>query len=147
LITLSVDIQVAVITDEDRHRSDAAPVSTNAVKIILAVDDDPFCLHTLKTVLTDASRNVICATGGDTAINILANHKPDLFVLDIDMPGMNGIELAEKLRGLGYKTPIVFITGNADKSYVLKAINAGGADFIVKPINVQNVVGRVKKFI
>nr|AGS54155.1 regulatory protein, LuxR:Response regulator receiver [uncultured bacterium contig00051] len=147
IAALSIDIQVAIIVEEDKHAADEKPVSTNAVKIILAVDDDSFCLDVLKNALTDVTCNVIGATNGGTALNILRTHKPDLFVLDIDMPGMDGLELAEKLRNLGHKAPIVFITGNADKGYVLKAINAGGADFIVKPINPQNVVARLKKFL
>nr|AGS52071.1 response regulator receiver modulated diguanylate cyclase [uncultured bacterium contig00024] len=143
LAALSIDLQVAIIVDEKMH----APVSTNKIKIILAVDDDAFCLDQLKIALSDVQCNLIGATTGGTALNMLRKYKPDLFVLDIDMPGMDGIELAEKIRSLGHKAPIVFITGNADKGYVLKAINAGGADFIVKPINQGNVVGRLKKFL
>nr|AGS53861.1 response regulator receiver:metal-dependent phosphohydrolase [uncultured bacterium contig00094] len=153
LTALSIDIQVATIVDESRRTMDSsslaepAPLSTNAVKVILAVDDDSFCLDMLKNAIHDVSCNVICSTNGGTALNMLRTHKPNLFVLDIDMPGMDGLELAEKIRNLGHKAPIVFITGNADKSYVLKAINAGGADFIVKPINPQNVLSRLKKFL
>jgi CheY-like chemotaxis protein len=147
LAALSIDIQVTIIVDDNRHNKDSEPTSTNTVKIILAVDDDSFCLDVLKNALFNSSCNVICATNGGTALNILRTHEPDLFVFDIDMPGMDGIELAEKVRNLGHKAPIVFITGNADKNYVLKAINAGGADFIVKPINSQNAVSRLKKFL
>jgi CheY-like chemotaxis protein len=143
LAALSIDLQVAIIVDEKMH----TPVSTNKVKIILAVDDDAYCLDQLKNAMVDVQCNVIGATTGGTALNMLRKYEPDLFVLDIDMPGMDGIELAEKVRSLGHKAPIVFITGNADKGYVLKAINAGGADFIVKPINQGNVVGRLKKFL
>jgi FixJ family two-component response regulator len=71
--------------------------------------------------------------------------KPNLFVLDIDMPEMDGIDFALELRKLGYTTPIIFVTGNAAKSYVVKAMAAGAADFIVKPINPQNVVDRINK--
>jgi CheY-like chemotaxis protein len=146
LAALSIDIQVSIIVDENLHKADGEQ-SLNTVKTILAVDDDSFCLDTLKNALTDVTLNIICSTNGGTVLNMLRKYKPDLFILDIDMPGMDGLELAEKLRSLGHNQPIVFITGNADKNYVLKAINAGGADFIVKPINPQNVMGRIKKFL
>jgi CheY-like chemotaxis protein len=146
LAALSIDIQVSIIVDENLHKTDESS-SLNMVKTILAVDDDSFCLDTLKNALADVTLNVICSTNGGTVLNMLRKYKPDLFILDIDMPGMDGLELAEKLRSLGHNQPIVFITGNADKNYVLKAINAGGADFIVKPINPQNVMGRIKKFL
>jgi PleD family two-component response regulator len=147
LISLSIDIQMATITDEAKRAVVSKTASGNAVKMILTVDDDSFCLDTLKNTLTGVQCNIMCATNGSTALNILRTHKPDLFVLDIDMPGMNGLELAEKLRSLGYNEPIIFITGNADKNYVIKAVNAGGSDFIVKPFNPQNVVTRIKRFL
>ena len=61
------------------------------------------------------------------------------------MPQMNGLELAQAVRDSGSKTPIVFITGNVDKNIVMKALKAGGSDFIYKPINPLNVVGRIIK--
>jgi CheY-like chemotaxis protein len=147
LTALSIDIQVAIISDEDKAAMEAVKPSVNEIKIILAVDDDSFCLNTLKNAMINVQCNLICATNGSTALNMLRIHKPDLFVLDIEMPGMDGIELAGKIRGLGHMAPIVFITGNADKSYVLRAINAGSSDFIVKPFNSDNVVNRLKKFL
>jgi CheY-like chemotaxis protein len=147
LAALSIDLQMAIISDEDNTSADTAKPSTNEVKVIMAVDDDSYCLNTLKNALVNVSCNVVCATNGNTALNMLKIYKPDLFVLDIEMPEMDGIKLAGKLRELGHKAPIVFITGNADKSYVLRAINAGSKDFIVKPINAENVAGRLKKFL
>jgi CheY-like chemotaxis protein len=147
LISLSIDIQMATLADENNHAPTSQPSTANAVKLILTVDDDSFCLDTLKNALTGVSCNIMAATNGGTALNILRTHTPDLFVLDIEMPGMNGLELAEKLRGLGYNAPIIFITGNADKSYVIKAVHAGGSDFIVKPFDPKNVVARIKKFL
>jgi CheY-like chemotaxis protein len=149
LIALSIDIQMAINEDENIRSviiTESAP-SVNEIKIILAVDDDAFSLDMLKNAITGVSCNLICATNGGTALNILRTHTPDLFILDIDMPGMDGIELAGKMRSLGYNAPLIFITGNADKNYVIRAINAGGSDFIVKPINPQNVKDRIKKFL
>jgi CheY-like chemotaxis protein len=151
LISLSIDIQMATLADENNRAATSQPSSANAaanaVKLILTVDDDSFCLDTLKNTMNGVPCNIMAATNGSTALNILRTHTPDLFVLDIEMPGMNGLELAEKLRSLGYNAPIIFITGNADKNYVIKAIHSGGSDFIAKPFNPQNVVTRIKKFL
>jgi len=63
------------------------------------------------------------------------------------MPNMDGIELAHKIRDLGHKTPIVFITGNATKEYVSKCVEAGASDFIIKPLNPQYAAGRIKNLL
>ena len=73
--------------------------------------------------------------------------KPQLFVLDIDMPEMNGIELAKRLRKQGQNAPIIFLTGNATMEYVKECLQVECSDFIVKPINPQNVASRIKKYL
>jgi CheY-like chemotaxis protein len=153
LTALSIDVQMAIFLDknqdknkeEEQEESDAD--KTNAEKIILAVDDDPMCLDLLRSALQEAQCKLICATSGSQALNMMAQEKPNLFILDIYMPEMDGIELAKKIRETAPKAPIVFITGNADKNNVIRAASAGGADFILKPINPGNVVSRIKKFL
>jgi FixJ family two-component response regulator len=61
------------------------------------------------------------------------------------MPKMNGYELAEKIRESGHEAPIIFLTGNSAKEYVIKAIKAGGSDFIVKPIYKENLTEKINK--
>jgi CheY-like chemotaxis protein len=146
MAALSIDIQMALYMDEN-NTVPAKIESNGEEKILLAVDDDAFSLDMLKMALKDVRCKVIGVTSGSGALNILKTQKPSLFVLDIDMPSMDGIELASKIRGMGFSQPIVFITGNADKSYVVKAVKAGGADFILKPIKHQNAVSRIGKFI
>ena len=116
-------------------------------KGILAVDDNTFFLDTLKRVLHDTDYKLTCVTSGIAALRFLQNHRPDLFILDIEMPEMDGYELARKIRAYGKKAPIIFLTGNAKREYVLKAIEAGASDFIVKPINQKHVLERIAKFI
>ena len=112
---------------------------------ILAVDDDPQCLDVFKMAMKDIPCKIIAVTSGAAALDVLNALVPNLFVFDIDMPEMNGLELAAKVRERGSKAPIVFITGNVDKNIVMKALKAGGTDFIYKPINPANVVGRIVK--
>jgi len=150
LAALSIDIQMALFKEEEK---DTAPAQAqkaeeeNAIKSILAVDDDTYFLDTFKAVMKDVSCKITGATSGLNALYMLRRIKPDLFVLDIDMPGMDGIELAQELRKMGQNAPIIFITGNATKEYVLRCLQAGASDFIIKPINPQNVVSRIGKFL
>jgi FixJ family two-component response regulator len=59
------------------------------------------------------------------------------------MPKMSGYELAEKIRGNGHEAPIIFLTGNSAKEYVIRAIKAGASDFIVKPIYKENLTEKI----
>jgi CheY-like chemotaxis protein len=116
---------------------------------ILAVDDTPIFLSLLKVALQGAGYKITCVTSGKAAMHFLLSQKviPDLFILDIDMPEMDGYELAKKIRGYEYEAPIIFLTANATKDDVKKATEVGAADYIVKPIDHQQVLAKVKKFV
>ena len=159
LAALSIDIQMALYKEDepeaaggasDEASDEAAPPDEATIemlngKFILAVDDDPHCLDLFKMAMKDVPCKIIAVNSGAAALDVLKSLVPNLFVFDIDMPGMTGLELAQAVRDQGNKTPIVFITGNVDKNIVMKALKAGGSDFIYKPINPQNVVGRIIK--
>ena len=150
LTALSIDIQVAFYKDEE-NKNDSEVTGEhkkdNAIKSILAVDDDAYSLDTFKAALKEVPCKIIGATSGLSALSVLNKLKPDLFVLDIEMPGMDGIELAGQIRTQGHDAPIIFITGKSTKEYVQKCMEAGASDFIVKPINPQDAVNRIKKFL
>ena len=151
LSMLSIDIQMAIYKDENEEQDDAsaeAAVSSDTEKkSILAVDDNAFFLDTLKKALLDADYRFVGVNSGATALAFLQNHDPDLFILDIEMPEMDGYELSQKIRECGKTAPILFMTGNSTREYVLKALQAGAADFIVKPVSQNQVLERVGKFI
>lgn len=123
------------------HEKDDGP------KSVLAVDDVSLILNSLKLALKDTKYKLTCVRSGAEALRFIKNNKPDLFVLDIEMPEMNGYELAEKIRANGQTAPIIFLTGNAKEEYVIKAIKAGAADFIVKPVDNEHVLEKIKKYI
>lgn len=124
-----------------------ANVDDNAQKTILAVDDVSLTLNALKLALNDTKYKLIGVKSGAEALRFIRNNRPDLFILDIEMPIMNGYQLAEYIKSSGQTAPIIFLTGNAKQEYVLKAIALGAVDFIVKPINNDNVLEKIKKFI
>ncbi|MDR0331107.1 MAG: response regulator [Chitinispirillales bacterium] len=145
--TLSVDIQMV------QHKAAAAPKARkypviyagDGQRSILAVDDIPVTLNMLKAALSEAGHKVSCVTSGAAALNFIGKFTPDLFILDIEMPKMNGFELADRLRDAGQLAPIVFLTGNTTKEYLMKAVKIGAADFIVKPIDAESVAAKIKR--
>jgi CheY-like chemotaxis protein/HPt (histidine-containing phosphotransfer) domain-containing protein len=153
LSMLSIYIQMAQLKGQADdaaaapQEEEAARNADGVVKSILAVDDTAFFLTVLKTILQDTEYKLICVTSGNDALKFLERHNPDLLLLDIEMPGMNGYELAEKIRESGQKAPIVFLTGSAKKENVVKAVKAGAVDFIVKPINKKEVIAKIGKYI
>jgi len=148
LTMLSIDVQMAVHKpDEDEQlvEYDMPYIPETGKKSILAVDDNAFFLDTLKSALHDTEYKLICVNSGISAMRFLQNHSPDLFILDIEMPEMDGYELAQKIRGYGKKAPIIFLTGNSTKECVMKALTMGAADFIVKPITKNQVLERIRR--
>jgi CheY-like chemotaxis protein len=121
---------------------------TDLSKKVLAVDDRPEILSFVTGTLKNHYK-VYGATSGEKALKVLEAQKCDLFILDIDMPGMNGYELAETLRKSDdyAKTPIIFLTGNSSRDRIMKAIEVGGNDFIVKPANYETLLAKASKFL
>jgi CheY-like chemotaxis protein len=148
LSMLSIDIQMA------EHKIDTTPPPEKEVQSgsskankILAVDDTAFFLTILKKILQDSRYNLTCVSSGRDALKYLEKHTPDMFLLDIEMPGMDGYELATKIKESGQKAPIIFLTGNAKKEYLAKAVKSGAADFIIKPINKDVLLDKIRKYL
>lgn len=154
--TLSVDIQMEQHKSggprkpETRKYAAVEPGTEDAAagegkKSILAVDDIAVTLNQLRLALTNAGYKFNGVTSGAAALDYVSKFKPDLFILDIEMPKMNGFELAGKLREAGQTAPIVFLTGNTTRDYLMRAVKIGAVDFIVKPVNAGTVAGKVSK--
>ena len=151
---LSIDIQVAKYLDAERYaelkkmeNKDGAGSKSRSEKTVLAVDDASISLSILKKILQNEQYKLTCINSGPDALLYLKTHQPDLFILDIEMPKMNGYELAEKIREMGQKAPIIFLTGNSTKRNVLRAIQAGASDFIVKPIDKEYLTYKINKYL
>ena len=142
LDVLSIDIQVALHRKPDDTPS--AGQGKNEYNI-LAVDDTALFLRLVKQFLDKTEYKVVCVNTGTAAMRYLSHNKPDLFLLDINMPGMNGYELAKKIREQGFNEPIIFLTAHSNRAAVIKAIQAGGTDFIIKPCTKEQLLERIKK--
>ena len=113
---------------------------------VLVVDDSPENLRLLSTILTDNGYEVRPVTSGRQALQTAERAAPDLVLLDISMPSMNGITVCrqfkerEQLRDI----PVIFLTALTETADKLEAFAAGGVDFIAKPFQVEEVVARVR---
>jgi diguanylate cyclase (GGDEF)-like protein len=113
---------------------------------VLVVDDDFSARLQLRFTLENSGYAVVEAASGEEAAALFAGQPPDLILLDIIMPGMDGFATCRALRGLpgGEHTPIVMVTGLEDAETIASAFDAGATDFIVKPINMLILGYRVR---
>ena len=104
--------------------------------LILVADDDPTHRMVLQEVLEQAGNRVITAEDGETALVLFAQKKPDIVLLDVDMPKMDGYSVCKQIRELetDRETPILIVTGLDDSESVKRAYDAGATDFVSKPI-------------
>jgi len=113
---------------------------------ILVVDDFALNIELLKGILTPAGYAVDSAERGEQALDIAFNDPPDLILLDVMMPGMNGYEVCRRIRkntGLPY-IPIIYITASElEQKHVIEGLNAGGDDYIRKPFEIAELLARI----
>jgi len=145
LSMLSIDIQVARYKKTSTEFEKLS--ASNEVKTILAVDDMPLFLKNLKSMLQDMPYKIVCVASATDALRFIENRQPDLFILDIEMPVMNGYELVDRIRDNGQKAPVIFLTGSTSPEDVKKALDKGASDFIIKTIRREKLLDKIKKYI
>lgn len=112
---------------------------------VLVVDDQPTHVHALYQILAD-DHQVFMATTGEQALAVCADKQPDLILLDVVMPGMDGYEVCQRLKAdaATRDIPVIFFTAHTDESEEALGLDLGAVDFISKPINTKIVRARVK---
>ena len=113
--------------------------------IVLIVDDIPENLALLHDALDEDGHTVLVATNGESALQRARQSLPDVILLDALMPGMDGFEVARRLKAdfATQHIPIVFMTGLTETEHVVAAFAAGGADYVTKPIRPPEVLARI----
>ncbi len=114
-------------------------------KKIVAVDDSGIILKMLIKVLGE-KYDLHAFSGGRRALQFLKTQKPDLIILDIDMPEINGYEMLKMIKEKEdlQDVPVIFLTSNNDKSHVVKAVAGGAKDYVVKPIDEDILMDKVR---
>ena len=113
---------------------------------ILIVDDTPESLAFMNEALAGAGYTVLVAMDGEQALNIARLMTPDLILMDGVMPRMDGFETCRALKASpdSEDVPVIFLTGLSDNSDVLKGLEAGGVDYLTKPVNLDEMLARVQ---
>jgi len=110
---------------------------------VLTVDDDIQLQEMLRLLLTSAGFRVLQAYNGEQCLAHLSGKQPDLILLDIQMPDIDGITLCRRIRSL-FPLPILFLTGNRHTQDKLISLQSGGDDYITKPFDSLELIARVK---
>ena len=113
--------------------------------VVLIVDDVPDNLSVLHDALDESGYSVLVATSGEAALQRAAQALPDIVLLDAMMPGMDGFEVARRLKAqaLTQHIPIIFMTGLTETEHLVAALEAGGVDYVTKPIKPKEVLARM----
>jgi two-component system, OmpR family, KDP operon response regulator KdpE len=110
---------------------------------ILIADDDPQILRALKVTLRARGYDIITAGDGVQALEAAASHHPDLVVLDLGMPKLDGVEVIEGLRGWT-QVPILVVSGRTDAADKVDALDAGADDYVTKPFAIDELLARIR---
>jgi two-component system, OmpR family, KDP operon response regulator KdpE len=111
--------------------------------IILVVDDEPKIRDALRTTLSNSGYDVLLAKKVQEAIKIVTQERPDLILLDVNMPGMSAFEAYRKIRGL-FQGPIVMVTVRNSEHDRIVALDSGADDVVVKPFAIGELLARIR---
>ena len=111
---------------------------------LLVVEDEPNIRELLATSLRYAGFDVATAATGTEALKVAGDHMPDLCVLDVMLPDMDGFTVTRRLREQGRQLPIVFVTARDSVDDKIKGLTVGGDDYVTKPFSLEEVIARIR---
>ena len=117
--------------------------------LVMVVDDDQFARKMIQTGLEGKSYELIFAHDGTAALGLLRRIRPDLILMDINLPDIDGVALTQKLKALPRLAdiPVLMLTGEARRETLQNSMKAGAAGFIVKPFTAEMLDARLSKFL
>ena len=110
---------------------------------ILVVDDEPLYTHLLKVNLEPEGYEVTTATNGEEALEIVSSKHPDLVIMDVMMPKLDGFSTLERIRQFS-EVPVIMLTGKNEESDRVRGLNAGADDYVAKPFSATELIARVR---
>jgi two-component system, OmpR family, KDP operon response regulator KdpE len=111
--------------------------------LVVIVDDEPQILRALRINLRARGYDVLTAATGKDALSVVAGHRPDLVILDLGLPDLDGVDVIRGLRGWT-TTPIVVLSGRTDSADKVDALDAGADDYVTKPFGVDELLARMR---
>ena len=111
---------------------------------LLVVDDEPNIVELLSASLRYAGFDVATARSGTEAMRLAQEFQPDLLVLDVMMPGMNGFDVVRRLRSDGRRVPVLFLTARDSTEDKITGLTLGGDDYVTKPFSLEEVLARIR---
>src|SRR5579862_5197058 len=111
---------------------------------LLVVEDEPNILELLAGSLRYAGFEVITAGAGTEAVQAAQRHRPDLLVLDVMLPDMDGFDVVRRLRGGGDHVPVLFLTARDAMDDKVRGLTLGGDDYVTKPFSLEEVIARIR---
>ncbi|MDD5705652.1 MAG: response regulator transcription factor [Kiritimatiellae bacterium] len=118
-----------------------------AGETILIVEDDPTLLRGLKDNFEFAGYVVKVATDGEQGLNAALKTRPDLILLDLMLPGLNGYEVCRSVRDAELDMPIIMLTAKNQESDIVLGLNLGANDYVTKPFSIRELLARAKAFL
>ncbi|MBI5187877.1 MAG: sigma-54-dependent Fis family transcriptional regulator, partial [Nitrospirae bacterium] len=115
--------------------------------VVLVVDDEEGIRESLSGILEDEGCDVLTSSSGEEALRIIKEQNPDLVLLDIWLPGIDGIQTLEEIKGLKPDLPVVMISGHGNIELAVKATRMGAYDFLEKPLSLEKVLISTKRAI
>ena len=114
---------------------------------ILIIEDDPAMLRGLKDNFAFKGYCVLAAADGEAGLKTAFEAKPDLIVLDVMLPKINGYEICRLIRAEGFEMPIIMLTAKGQEQDIILGLNLGADDYVAKPFNIQELLARVNAFL
>lgn len=124
-----------------RHKATAEELYNQGT--VLLIDDDKGLLRLIELALKSRGFDVVTAYNGQLGLENFHMHAPDLVVLDVMMPGMNGLDVCQKLRERS-TVPVLFLTAQGEVEQRINGLTLGADDYLVKPFNVNELVARIE---
>ncbi|MDH3557852.1 MAG: sigma-54 dependent transcriptional regulator, partial [Deltaproteobacteria bacterium] len=112
---------------------------------ILVVDDDPQLRHSFKKILTKEGHTVKTAPTGELGLEIVRESVPDLVIMDVRLPGMNGLEALQAIHEIESKLPVIVMTAFGTTETAIEATKLGAFDYVLKPFEIPDILALIKQ--
>jgi len=116
----------------------------SGVPFLLLIEDDDAIRTGLELGLSRQGHRVVAAATGEDGLKLLKEQRPDLIVLDVMLPDMDGFDVIRRLRGGGARIPVVFLTARDGTDDKIRGLTLGGDDYVTKPFSLEEVIARIK---